>query len=235
MTGRDKDKRKGKRKRPPFGQSLRCAYDQILFTQLESNEEPRSPHRFFKESYAVLNQHEHATEHTEKLSPFQLSQIVHRHVNGLCIVTAGSQLPETSILEGVEILTKEAATYSGAEKRKRQAKMLKGGNVDDTVSPTTVIAKLKCKSGEVIPIFACVWGTVIEVNHSLTPELLLDDPLLNGYVAIILPSGEFPPKQNSTFLISGNDRVESAPSHDDDVESAPTKIAKVDVANSSDS
>ena len=106
-------------------------------------------------------------------------------------------------------------------KRKRQTKMMRGGTVDDVVHPSTVIAELILEENNnnnnndhnkdnntkeiqeketiIIPLYACVWGTIMELNNrnELTPKVLLDDPLLDGHIAIILPSGKFPPERNS--------------------------------------
>mmetsp|Transcript_30446 Transcript_30446/g.30931 ORF Transcript_30446/g.30931 Transcript_30446/m.30931 type:complete len:98 (+) Transcript_30446:1217-1510(+) len=95
-------------------------------------------------------------------------------------------------------------------KRKRQAKMLKGSKLSNIVYPSTVLAELVIledkhfdkddnkdieKQITTIPLRDCVWGTIIELNcDALTPKVLLDDPLLDGYIAIILPSGKFPPE-----------------------------------------
>lgn len=211
----------GKRKRP-FGESLRVAYDSISFSPIASSHHPRSPHRFFKESYnAVIEENISVPAINNEDKPsFELSQVVHHHVNGLCIVTAGSKLPEKSMIADIEFVAKEAPTSSAAEKRKRQAKMLKGGKVDHSVSPTTVIAKLSLKSGETVPIFACVWGTILELNRSLTPDVLLDDPLLDGYLAVILPSGSFPPNRSKESFHES-----------DDLESPCEKAVKVDTTD----
>ena len=190
-------KRSGKRKRP-FGESLREAYKSIDFSAQQATGHPRSPHRFFNESYVAtfLRESTDQAGETTQSRPFELSQVVHHHVNGLCIVTAGSRLPHKGDISAFEFVATKAPPCSAAEKRKRQAKMLKGGKVEDAVTPSTVLANLKLKSGERIPIYSCVWGTILEVNSALSVDLLLDDPLLDGYVAIILPSGEFPPLKN---------------------------------------
>jgi hypothetical protein len=104
-------------------------------------------------------------------------------------------------------VAKEPPSCSAAEKRKRQSKMLRGGKVEHTVTPTTVIANLVLTkndtSGETegetveVPLYAGVWGTIVELNHGVTSRLLMEDPLLDGYLAVILPSGQFPPPTTS--------------------------------------
>jgi hypothetical protein len=47
-----------------------------------------------------------------------------------------------------------------------------------------------------IPLSCCVWGTILERNHinlQQNPALLQHDPLLDGYLAVVLPTGPFPP------------------------------------------
>jgi len=197
----DRNKNRSEKRKRPFGESLREAYKSIEFTPLQSTGHPRSPHRFFRESYNVTFPKESSDQPTETdrvVPKFELSQVVHQHVNGLCIVTAGStRLPEHDEISTIEILVTNAPSCSAAEKRKRQAKMLKGGKVDNVVTPTTILANLHLKSGDRLPIYSCVWGTILEVNTGLSVDRLLDDPLLDGYLAVILPSGEFPPRRNT--------------------------------------
>jgi hypothetical protein len=189
---------KNRKRKRPYGESTSLAYSSISFKSREPIEGPRTPHSFFSSSYSVSIADEKCTESdgdaTENSD--KITQVVHRHVNGLCIVTIGDFVP--SSVKSIEYLVTEAPTSSAAEKRKRQAKMLKGGSVEDAVSPSTAIANLILESGTSIPLHACVWGTLLELNHCLTPEVLSDDPLLDGYLAVILPSGNFPPKPAAT-------------------------------------
>jgi hypothetical protein len=56
----------------------------------------------------------------------------------------------------------------------------------------------------VIPFYACVWGTIVELNpHILrSPNLLLEDPLMDGHLAIIHPIGTFPPPRPQPPVIT---------------------------------
>jgi hypothetical protein len=199
------------RKRP-YGESLKLAYSSFDFSPRESTGRPRSPHRFFSSSYKAtfsepdaskpIDENTRAEENKEEkhtVAPISTSveQVVHHHINGLCIVTAGESLPSSSV-RSIQFVANEAPACSAAVKRKRQGKMMKGGKVADSVNPSTVIAQLELENGETIPLYACVWGTILELNHSLTPEVLADDPLLDGYLAVILPSGRFPPKKDGS-------------------------------------
>jgi hypothetical protein len=196
--------KRGRNRKRPFGESSKIAYSSISFEARESTGRPRSPHRFFSSSHTATvskDTEKGVPEDTQKdqnaaTSAFNINQVVHHHVNGLCIVTAGEKLPPS--IKSIQFVAREAPACSNGEKRKRQAKMLKGGNVEHSVTPSTVIAQLELENGETIPLYACVWGNILELNQSLTPEVLVDDPLLDGYLAVILPSGNFPPKKEKS-------------------------------------
>ena len=53
-------------------------------------------------------------------------------------------------------------------------------------------------NNNMINLYACVWGSILELNRSISPNVLANDPLLDGYLAIILPTGSFPPTTSST-------------------------------------
>ena len=87
-----------------------------------------------------------------------------------------------------------------------------------SVSPRDPLCEISLSDGTTLQLHCCVAGTVIELNHRLEaatvkvaegkgegasngavvgvrdPSLLLKDPLLNGYLAVIMPArGPFPP------------------------------------------
>ena len=202
----NQDVAKSRKRKRPFVDTLSTAYSSVSFVPRVLNGEcrPDSPHFFFSSSYTV----KHSDIESEKKgagcnsndeTEVEISQVVHQHVNGLCMVTVGDlSIPQSKILKSIRFIAQEAPPCSNAEKRKRQAKMLKGkGKVDHIVTPSTVIAELvleertstqETMDGDdpnpkttIIPIRACVWGTILEINDAnLTPEVLLKDPLLDG-------------------------------------------------------
>lgn len=130
------------------------------------------------------------------------TQIVHHHANGLCVVTAGESTSSAKI-ERIDFLVEAADHCSAAERRKKQSKMLKKNaqkGEKGVLTPTTEIARLHLADNNksVVSLYACVWGTLLEVNTTLTPERLQKDPLMEGYLAVILPTGPFPPKKKDS-------------------------------------
>jgi glycine cleavage system H lipoate-binding protein len=197
-------KKNGKR---PFGETTRNEYASACFEQRKSSGHPRSPHTFFETSHVVSFSDMPSDSPSRK---YELKQVVHKHRNDICVVTAGEHIP--SSVTSIKFVAQEAPSCSAGQKRKRQAKMLKGKNVEHSVSPSTLLAELRLESGEVLPLYACVFGTIIEVNQNLTPEILADDPLLDGFLAIILPSGRFPPRQSVAATNNDQEKTSKAPS-----------------------
>ena len=84
---------------------------------------------------------------------------------------------------------------------------------DGLVTPRTILAYIHCRrlvrhhhdqqpkedqeedEAIMVPIYAGVWGSLLELHTDVTPEQLTQDPLLDGYMAVILPTGPFPPKE----------------------------------------
>lgn len=145
---------------------------------------PGTPHSFFASSYDV--------------KVLSSTIVVHGHANGLCIVCL-NRAPVLNV-RTIDYLVTAAPDCSAAERRKRQATLLKKGihskvTIDGIVLPSTILANLVLEDGTIQPIHAGVWGTIVELNENMSPELLKRDPLLDGYLAIIQPAtGIFPPR-----------------------------------------
>lgn len=188
----------GKRKQPagdrdPFME----AYDNVTITPRESTGRPGSPHRFFQASYTVSVSQKDAIDQTmsvkKPVPPVVAQVVVHQHANGLLILTS---TPSENV-KNVKFLVREAPESSAAERRKCHSKLLGGRNIADAQGitlPNTFVAQFEMENGESQLIPAGVWGSVLELNSHLAPNLLNDDPLLDGYLAVILPVGPFPPR-----------------------------------------
>lgn len=188
----------GKNKRAKRGgDAYKNAYENVTITprHFSDDHQPGTPRCFFKDSYDVTVAVE--TNETNE-SSCSGTVVVHQHANGLCIVTVGETLLKD--VKDVSFQVKEAPqSMSANDRRKRQSKMLRGGSPQDSqglVTPTTCLALLTKQNGETLQIPAGVWGTVLELNSNVTAQLLKDDPLLDGYLAVIMPTGVFPPKKS---------------------------------------
>jgi len=153
-----------------------------------------------------------------------LQQVVHRHANGLAIVTAGATLQnvlaakgcdgcvKNESIIGIDNTAKKAVqiqnirfnmevSKSQSVGGKRKRARMKNGNsnkIPDTVEPNDILAIVTLDNSEVIELKCCVSGTLLEINERLLKSqqndadpYLLTDPLLDGYLAVIMPS-QFP-------------------------------------------
>jgi hypothetical protein len=297
-------------------------YSHISFCKRSSSERPGSPHRFFHESFAVveIETSPSAVDHgaiqtvpTLSSTSFQnATQIVHRHLNGLCIVTAGNILQHlftttssddnnANVVTTVSSVKYHVNASNGAQSargkiraRKSKNKLSKDEDAnnhaafdsskcdlttdvnpdhdyahnnalsshDGNVNPNDALCTITMSNGVKIGFKCCVSGTVLELNSRLAavsvdsstatascingqggeqsiksqsnsnvaesmsfkedgqgeimnnavqtncnevvssssapmdPSLVLTDPLLDGYLAVILPRGPFPPKNS---------------------------------------
>ena len=159
----------------------------------------------------------HAAKYCETEKRDSMQQIIHRHANGLCIVTAGKIVKKAcESCESCELPPSEATKEArspihvakvefavqamegqsvGSKRRKKMAKANnnKGSSVG-IARPSGKLARIELSNGSCIDLDCCVVGTILEINKKLldTPSLLVDDPLFDGYLAVIIPEGPFP-------------------------------------------
>lgn len=251
------------------------AYKCVSFMKRPESGRPRSPHRYFDDSFSVTFGHACAELESDEVSngigasaPTSASvhssgtsssknavrisdttkhQIVHRHLNGLCLVTAGTILDEfrtdTSPTISVSSVEYHVSVSQGAQSargklraKKSKCKSGKSSDAPDvemihngTVQPNDALCTIRLSNGNAYEFQCCVAGTVLELNQRLVdtrdvnkdgedrdnegdadckeaapgrppinPSLVLSDPLLDGYLAVILPKGRFPPNNNAT-------------------------------------
>lgn len=191
-----------KRRRAGDDSAYRDAYQGFTYESIPSTGRPGTPHRFFAESYSVKGE---TTTGTMNASGMR----VHQHANGLCVVTVGDAKSKNdnkqiiSISDGdvatIQFHAKETPEMSTAAKRKRAGAMLKGKqsskdeNNIGVVRPNDLLLSVGVDGEHNSSFPCCVFGSLLELNQNLTAELLQKDPLLKGYLAVILPAGPFPP------------------------------------------
>ncbi|KAH9516997.1 hypothetical protein DERF_007699 [Dermatophagoides farinae] len=65
----------------------------------------------------------------------------------------------------------------------------KGKKGAQMVGPESILCTLHCQDETSYPIRACMGGKIIEINKCLVdePSLIIEKPLTDGYIAIIMP------------------------------------------------
>uniref|UniRef100_A0A7S4KCT9 Protein Abitram n=1 Tax=Odontella aurita TaxID=265563 RepID=A0A7S4KCT9_9STRA len=220
----------GAQKQSAGNDPVRLAYANSNISPRESSGRPGTPHRYFDSSHLVsigtggvglstgdevLDTGCKAELSKEANSDSQVmfaDQVVHRHVNGLCVVTAGETLkkicssssPSLSV-SSVEFLKEECENQSvgGKKKKHKKAKFARnkhspkrGDEEKGSANPGDSLAIVKLSDGRKFEFHCCVLGTILEVNRRLLEgtggNLLVTDPLLDGFLCVILPTGPFP-------------------------------------------
>ena len=118
-------------------------------------------------------------------------------------LTSGWKSTSNLTISKVHFMVETSTSQTVGQKRKQAKKMKKGArqnnhkNISGMVQPGDVIATIHVSDGSVIHVQSCINGSILELNENLKsdPNLLLEDPLLDGYVAVILPNGPFPPNK----------------------------------------
>lgn len=194
---------KGKKRKLQHDPYQETYYDNVSVVAREPTGRPGTPHSFFQSSFDVVVSVSNSDQYTKTCKQEDATKertatrihnklTVHRHANGLCIVTLGENI--SSDIVSVKYLVQPGSECSNAERRKRLSKVSKGnGNVSGAVTPSTPIMELTDAAGTVISVLAGLWGLLIEINLNMSVELLERDSILDGYIAIILPTNAFPP------------------------------------------
>ena len=154
--------------------------------------EHAAPHRYFKNSFAFTISSSDVSAVDGNVCHSEIKQIVHKHANGLCIITAGDEICKIGVVDKVEYFIDFDSILTTSKKKKT-----KRGH-PSYVRAHTPLAKVhfKCFEGKYPPaltLVSCVAGNIIELNAerlNVDPELLSIDPLMKGYVAIIQEMSE---------------------------------------------
>jgi len=107
------------------------------------------------------------------------------HSNKICVVTLA---PTHNILK--RKLAVKNVNFKIGEELDRSENIVKGKGKKgaQNVNANSVLCIVKCEDGTEYRIKACVRGKLIEVNENLVtnPQLLVDKPETEGYIAVVL-------------------------------------------------
>jgi hypothetical protein len=181
------------------------AYENVIFNSSPSTGRPGSPHRYFNDSYTVSFDCQNSSAGNTAIdksadpdcAPNQTSnenahQVVHRHLNGLFIVTAGNVLEqftncnatdsndETVSVSSIKYhvrISQNAQSARGklrAKKRKRKDSNKPSAkndnnitNPDGAVEANDTLCTVTLSNGMEYALKCCVAGTIIELNSRL--------------------------------------------------------------------
>jgi hypothetical protein len=139
---------------------------------------PGTPHTMFQKSFV------------DEASLMQ----VHVHVNGLCVITAGNAL-QGDCPKSIEFKVTIEENSANKQKKPKQKHNDNAPKSKESgfVTPSDTLLTVEKSDGTFVNLPCCVFGRVLELNNLVSPDLLFNDALLKGYLAVISPQGRFPP------------------------------------------
>ena len=215
---KSRSKRRREAKLKQKDDALEKEYADITFVKRPSSGRPATPHRHFESSYEGRTTTDASSEcgqvfhrHANGLCVVTAGDII-KNACSKSGSSAADDASNTSVTIKQIDFSKTPATGQsvGSKRRKRMGKNPKrktgsdGNGGDDcdgneagssgATRPSDVLAVVELSCGTMVELKCCVLGTLLEINTRLLekPSLLLTDPLLDGYLAVIMPRGRIP-------------------------------------------
>ncbi|XP_018587435.1 protein Abitram isoform X2 [Scleropages formosus] len=112
-----------------------------------------------------------------------------QHSNRICVITLAETHPLLQKGKAIKSISYQISSACSRLENKVSGKSKRGGQFLTELAP---LCRITSTDGEEFTIFSCVRGRLLEVNADILtrPNLLLEKPSTEGYIAIILPKFE---------------------------------------------
>lgn len=109
------------------------------------------------------------------------------HSNRICCVTLAPTHPVIAFQKKISKINFQIGNNTDRLKNTVQGKRKHGAQC---LGPSSVLCVIECEDGSEYSIRSCIYGKLIEINESLigNPQLLLEKPNSDGFIAIVLPN-----------------------------------------------
>ncbi|KAJ7991782.1 hypothetical protein DPEC_G00287440 [Dallia pectoralis] len=116
-------------------------------------------------------------------------QCVLQHSNRICVITLAESHPILQNGNTIKSINYQISAGCSRLENKVSGKSKRGGQFLTELAP---LCRITCTDEVEYTIYSCIRGRLLEVNESILerPELLLQQPLTEGYIAVILPKIE---------------------------------------------
>lgn len=115
-----------------------------------------------------------------------IHQRISFHSNRICLISLAEHHP---IIKNRKRITKIDCNVDEKTDRLKNAASGKGKRGAQRLVPESVLCNLVCDDGEVFPVYSCIKGKLVEINENLieNPNLVVEKPVSDGFVALLLP------------------------------------------------
>lgn len=136
---------------------------------------PSFTERYFQAKYLVNTDKEVDEDHCVLV-----------HSNRICIVTLAPSHPVVASKKTISTINFQIGDKTNRLNNVVQGKRKHGAQ---GLKPEAVLCEIECEDGCKYSVQSCVHGKLIEINENLVknPQLLVEKPKSDGYIAIILP------------------------------------------------
>lgn len=108
------------------------------------------------------------------------------HSNRICVVTLAPSHPVIASKKTISTINFQIGDKTNRLNNTVQGKRKHGAQ---GLVPKAILCEIECEDGTKYSVQSCVHGKLIEINENLVknPQLLVEKPKSDGYIAIILP------------------------------------------------
>ncbi|KAJ8403149.1 hypothetical protein AAFF_G00360650 [Aldrovandia affinis] len=112
-----------------------------------------------------------------------------QHSNRICVITLAESHPILRKEKKIQSINYQISAGCSRLQNKVSGKSKRGGQFLTELAP---LCRITSTDGEEYTIFSCIRGRLLEVNEDILtrPNLLLEKPSTEGYIAVILPKFE---------------------------------------------
>ncbi|XP_017279394.1 protein Abitram [Kryptolebias marmoratus] len=112
-----------------------------------------------------------------------------QHSNRICVVTLAETHPILQDGRTIKSINYQISNGCSRLNNKVSGKSKRGGQFLTDFAP---LCRITCSDETEYTIYSCIRGRLLEVNENIleTPDLLLEKPSTEGYIAVILPKFE---------------------------------------------
>lgn len=113
-------------------------------------------------------------------------QRVSFHSNRICLISLAEHHP---VMKDKKRVVRIDCAIDEKTDRLKNAASGKGKRGAQKLLPESVLCNLECEDGGVYPVYSCIKGKLVEINENLVedPSLLVERPVSEGFVALLLP------------------------------------------------
>ncbi|XP_030597264.1 protein Abitram [Archocentrus centrarchus] len=142
-----------------------------------------------------------------------------QHSNRICVITLAETHPILQNGHAIKSINYQISNGCSRLNNKVSGKSKRGGQFLTDFAP---LCRITCTDETEYTIYSCIRGRLLEVNENIleTPNLLLEKPSTEGYIAVILP--KFEESKSITENLLSREEFENVVSRRSSAQSQPS-------------